>query len=214
MKGLILKDLLNLRKTIRTSLIIGIAYSIFFASFDTSFIIGILALMFTMQALTTFSYDEFAKWDIYALSLPISRKQLVLSKYIVSFTLMISGLLLSLAITSILAFLHGTFDFIELISGLFGFSIVMVFMLITLIPLIYKFGIERGRIMIIGIFAIPSLIILVIVKLLNGMNIALPSPEVIEMVLKIAPYFIVVLLAIFTYLSYRISIKIVSKKQY
>lgn len=214
MKGLILKDLLNLRKTIRTSLIFGIAYSIFFASFNTSFIVGILALMFTMQALTTFSYDEHAKWDSYGLSLPITKKQLVLSKYIVSFTLMLSGMVLSFVLTSILTTFHGIFNFTEIISGLFGFSISMILMLITVIPLMYKFGVERGRLMIIGIFAIPAGIILIIVKMFSQLNIPLPSSEQIESWLPSAPYVIILILAIVTYISYQASIKIVCKKEY
>ena len=72
MKGLLLKDLLNLKKSIKLMLIIGIAYSIFFSTFEPTTLTGLLTLLFAMQSLSSFSYDEFSKWDCYALSMPLS----------------------------------------------------------------------------------------------------------------------------------------------
>ena len=43
---------------------------------------GVLAVLAAMMPVTAFSFDEKAKWDKYALSMPVSRRDLVLSKYI------------------------------------------------------------------------------------------------------------------------------------
>ena len=41
-----------------------------------------ITLMLSMQVITTMSYDEYAKWDKYALTMNINRKDIVLSKYV------------------------------------------------------------------------------------------------------------------------------------
>ena len=95
MKGLIIKDFLNLRNNIKTMLITILIYLLFFISYDPSFLSGLLIMIFCLQILSTFSYDEYANWDVFALSLPISRKELVLSKYIVFAIFPIAGTILS-----------------------------------------------------------------------------------------------------------------------
>lgn len=214
MKGLILKDILNLRKTLRTTIIIGIAYSVLFSTFQPAAMVGIIMILFMMQTLTSFSYDDYAKWNNYALSLPITKKQLVLSKYLLSFILLIVGLLSSFILTSAITMFNGTFEFIELGAASIACFSVMTLMIMILLPLIYKFGSERARLMLIGVFAIPSILILIVVKLINGTDIPLPSPEQIEVWGKLLPYLIISTLVLCTYVSYKLSLKIVSKKEY
>lgn len=214
MKGLILKDILNLRKTLRTTIIIGIAYSILFSNFQPAAMLGIIMILFMMQTLTSFSYDDYSKWNCYALSLPITKKQLVLSKYLLSFIFLIIGLIVSFILTSAITLFNGTFEFIELGAASIGCFSVMTLMIMILLPLIYKFGIERARLMLIGVFAIPTILILIVAKLINGMDIPLPSPEQIEMWTKLLPYLIISTLVLCTYISYKLSLKIVSKKEY
>ena len=80
MKGLILRDLLNLRKNLKTIIIMCLFYTLLFSTLNPTFLSGMITILFAMQILTTFSYDDYSKWNMYALSLPITKKQLVLSK--------------------------------------------------------------------------------------------------------------------------------------
>ena len=49
MKGLIIKDFLNLRNNIKTMLITILIYLLFFISYDPSFLSGLLIMIFCLQ---------------------------------------------------------------------------------------------------------------------------------------------------------------------
>ena len=214
MKGLILKDLLNLKKAIKTMLIVGIAYSIFFSTVQPTFLTGILTLLFSMQSLSSFSYDEYAKWDSYALTLPISRKDLVLSKYILFMTFPIIGSVLSIILSTIIGLFKQTLIVEEIFASAMGFLFSMEILLLILLPLIFKFGIERGRIMItvvsFSIFGIGFLVI----KLIQALNLPFLSLEQIYALTPIIPWIALVMVALIAYLSYQVSLRIVEKKEY
>ena len=214
MKGLILKDLLNLKKAIKTMLIVGISYSIFFSTVQPTFLTGILTLLFSMQSLSSFSYDEYAKWDSYALTFPISRKDLVFSKYILFMTFPIIGSFLSIILSTIICLFKQTLIVEEIFASAMGFLFSMEILLLILLPLIFKFGIELGRIMIpvvsFSIFGIGFLVI----KLIQALNLPFLSLEQIYTLTPIIPWIALVMVALIAYLSYQVSLRIVEKKEY
>ena len=75
MYGLIWKDFLVLRKTLRLYVLFLLGYlgmallGIFDLTFVTTFCVVILMIL----PISAFSYDEFARWDRYARTLPLSR---------------------------------------------------------------------------------------------------------------------------------------------
>lgn len=214
MKGLILKDLLNLKKAIKTMLIVGIAYSIFFSTVQPTFLTGILTLLFSMQSLSSFSYDEYAKWDSYALTFPISRKDLVLSKYILFMTFPIIGSVLSIILSTIIGLFKQTLMVEEIFASAMGFLFSMEILFLIILPLIFKFGIERGRIMITIVgFSIFGILFLVI-KLIQALNLPVLSLEQIYALTPIIPWIALVMVALIAYLSYQVSLRIVEKKEY
>lgn len=214
MKGLILKDLLNLRKNFKTIIVIVLFYAIMFSSFDPSFLSGIITLMFTMQVITTFSYDDYAKWNMYALSLPVTKKQLVLSKYVLSFAFVLIGCILSFLLASGVSLFKGTFVLGELMASNIGFVGVMLYFILILLPLIFKYGVERSRIMLLGVFAIPTILILIIGKGLSLAGIPFPSEEQLNALLPVIAIIAIIILIVGTYISYLASVKIVTKKEY
>ena len=80
MKGLLLKDLVNLGKQARSLLLILVFYFVF-ALFgeDRTIFGGIISILMFMMVITSLAYDERAKWDRYALTMPVSRSLMVLS---------------------------------------------------------------------------------------------------------------------------------------
>lgn len=84
MKSLIIKDVYNILHNMK---------SLFLMLFVFLFLIlpkgGAAAYAITccilcaMMIVTTFSFDENAKWEKYAMVMPVSRKDLVLSKFVV-----------------------------------------------------------------------------------------------------------------------------------
>ena len=65
MKGLILKDLLNLKSTFKMLGAMIVFFAVAFLREGNSFVFGIIILMFAMMVVTTISYDDLAKWDAY-----------------------------------------------------------------------------------------------------------------------------------------------------
>ena len=91
MKGLFVKDLLVLRRYIRTMAVFVLVYILVFTLIDSADVIsGMVPLVLAMMSMAAFSYDELAKWDRFALTMPVSRRQVVGARYLVSlcFTLL------------------------------------------------------------------------------------------------------------------------------
>ena len=83
MKGLMIKDILNLRKNFKTTLLVIGFFAIYaYTSNNPSYMIAMVTLILSMMPLTSMAYDDMSKWDRYALAMPISKKDIVLSKYI------------------------------------------------------------------------------------------------------------------------------------
>lgn len=188
MKGLIIKDLKNLRKYSRTVFIMLIFFVVFaFTTKDTSFIKGMIVLMLSFMSITSFSYDKQTKWDAFALALPISRKTVVLSKYTLAFLLALAGMLLSgfIGIADHLLTQSQTIPE-TLVQSYALFAIAIVYLSI-LMPLVYKFGAEKSRILMIAVFAIPALIIG-----LGSQSGSLPNEQVIMQLIRYSPLVLIV----------------------
>ena len=214
MKGLILKDLLNLRKNLKTIIIMCLFYTLLFSTLNPTFLSGMITILFAMQILTTFSYDDYSKWNMYALSLPITKKQLVLSKYILGISFIIFGGVFSFILTSLLSLFKGSFILGDLVASIIGSTGIMILMILILLPLIFKYGVERSRIMLLAIFAIPTVLILLISKVLALTGIPFPSEEQLNALLPVICIIATLILIAGSYVSYMTSVKIVTKKEY
>lgn len=206
MKGLILKDIYNLRKNLKTITVMILLYFILaFVMDNSSFLSGIIVLLFSMMAITSFSYDDLAKWDKYALSLPISRKELVMSKYMLAIILSLFGSLISAIFTFLIEYFKKSYDSLELLLIVYLLFLISILFTSILIPLIFKFGVEKSRLMIIGVFAVPSGVIFALSKV----GVRMPQMSTLEFLLKLSPLFLVLIFV----LSYIISYKIYNKKE-
>ena len=214
MKGLILKDLLNLRKNLKTIIIMCLFYTLLFSTLNPTSLSGMITILFAMQILTTFSYDDYSKWNMYALSLPITKKQLVLSKYILGISFIIFGGVFSFILTSLLSLFKGSFILGDLVASIIGSTGIMILMILILLPLIFKYGVERSRIMLLAIFAIPTVLILIISKVLALTGIPFPSEEQLNALLPVICIIATLILIAGSYVSYMTSVKIVTKKEY
>lgn len=201
MKGLIIKDILNLRKSFKTTLLMVGFFTIFaYGTNNPSYIISMVVLILTMMSITSMAYDDMAKWDRYALAMPISRKDIVMSKYILSILLSIVSIIISFIIAYVLILPRSNMGKIELLLVTYAvFTISILFVSITL-PLIYKFGVERTRLITMGIFAIPVAIFVV----LNKIGVALPNENQLVFLLKLSPLILLIILLSSVLLSYRI----------
>ena len=135
MKGLLIKDL-YLVKGYGTSIILISALFIAIGIMNGSYAFLMLTALYSaMISINTMSYDERGHWDTYADSLPVSRTQVVLSKYILSFIAMLIVWILYLAGQTIADVCSGT-----------GVSAHMLSMSLILWSS-WGFSMEKGRVL-------------------------------------------------------------------
>ena len=209
MIGLILKDLYSLRQYVKTMLFMLVFFAFLSWGMDNpaTFFEGFIVIMSMMMAIYSFTYDNVAKWDRFGLSLPVTRNEVVAGKYILSLILCLTGMLLSFAISSVILILRPVDDFglKEHLINLGLTAAVAITFFSLLLPLIFKFGVEKSRLFLIAIFAAPTAMIVSFGQL----GLSIPTEEFIMNILKLLPIVSVVLFL----LSFLISCRIYNAKE-
>lgn len=160
MKGLFYKDLIQFRQMGKVLLVL-IAFFCVLVAMSGPEGIGSLAISTNIMltiifCINLFAYDERAKWDGYALSLPIGRSRIVLARY-----LLIFALSAALALLFWLGALVSGGLSVE--TGLeigAGFAVALLFSAVFM-PLFYKFGLQKARLWIVVIAMAPYFLILI-----------------------------------------------------
>ena len=158
MLGLVKKDLLMIKGNIRQVILFLVVFLVL--AFQENNIIVIVPVFVSMMVfITTFSYDEYNKWDAYAISLPVSRKNIVKAKYVASIILWAIALLVTVVITGIMGLFEQNINYFEMFGMILGCVFSIVLLEAIMFPLIFKFGVEKGRIgLFVGVFAIAGLL--------------------------------------------------------
>jgi ABC-2 type transport system permease protein len=203
MTGLILKDIYNLKKHSKVYLILLVFYFFMGMANDNSAMFGsMLSIVAAMLPITAMAYDEKNNWDRYALTMPLSRKDMVLSRYILGLIFALVAFIIAMA-SSLLLNKDSLLENIAMNLGTLGF--VMLLMAI-IFPILFKFGVEKGRILMMIIFMAPTGIIL----LLSNYGIQLPDEKTMKTFLYYSPIAVIIIFI----LSLFISISIYNKKEF
>ena len=157
MLGLIKKDLLVMKNNLKYFLLMILVFAFF--SRESNIIYFIPIFISIMIFITTFSYDDYNKWNTYAITLPLSREKIVLAKYMTSLLLMVGTVLITFLLSFVIGTVNHSFDFDEVFPMLFGGLFALVLLQSFMYPLIYQFGTEKGRIgLFVGVFAVSGLV--------------------------------------------------------
>lgn len=217
MKGLILKDIFMIKNQMKNLLVILVMFGLLSViNKDSSFVMFLIPFYMVMVLITTFSYDEFNHFDIYGNSLPFTRDQIVKAKYLLFHSSNILLLVLGLGVALIGPLVSEKIVMSSVLSTLVGVIFGISLIISILIPFYYKYGAQKGRIMlfavVIGLSLLGGLLFQVakisgtdisaIISFLNGINIWL----MIGILLLIT--FVII------YISYRISCHIYEKKEF
>ncbi len=148
MTGLVLKDFLGLRKVLKSYLIVLVIYVALtvFGVWSPAFTTGFFAVMAAMMPFTCFNLDYTAKWEPYGAALPVSRNKTVAARYLTLLIMLGAVAVLELA-TAGAFWLAGDREetLSSLVAGCLCLGMGAVLNAIIL-PLIYKFGAERARV--------------------------------------------------------------------
>ena len=209
MKGLIEKDFLLIKSNVKLIVLMLFVFSIMAiqGQFDISFVVPFIVIMIFMS---TFSYDEYNKWDAYAITIPNGRKNIVKSKYIASLILIVVSIIITFLLNYIIGLVNSNLDLDKFISTLSGTAFATILVLSIMYPFIFKFGIEKGRI---GMFVITFVIVGIVGLFSKYVKIDFPN-NLITIFNNFWFIFLPIILLVMLLISYNVSKKIYMKKEF
>lgn len=147
MSGLLLKDLLVLRKGAKSYLIFLALYAVLSLYWSNGLFSTLLVVIVMMLPMNCFAWDNYTKWDTYAGALPVSSRTVVASRYLLVLLVAAAALMLMAALSAVSFLITGVMDWgtflFSCTSSLTGALLVNALTL----PLMYKYGPERARIL-------------------------------------------------------------------
>lgn len=220
--GLLKKDIYNLSSYKTSLIIILVLVPIFCISIsDIQFIIPALTMMLGMIAISTFSYDDMSKANKYINAMPSTKKDVVREKYILAimgiFLGGIAGTIVTIIVGKIINIVNSSSNVVlnyqEIITNAITWMIGLYIVQSIQIPLIYKYGSEKSRIVMIMLMILAGGVIVFVQPLIsaiyNMINIKIPQ-NLYTIIIGIG----LVLLAIVMYIiSFKISYKTYENKE-
>lgn len=200
MKGLMKKDYILIKKNslvylllFGVFLIISVGKALSSHEPDTMIFSGYMAMAPFILAINTFAYDDLAKWDSYCLSMPVTRAEAVLARYASLGTVAVAVCLMGTIVSLIVGIMVGQLQMgYILLTSLILLGIALL-ALAVLLPLIYKFGVEKSRILlIILMLAFMSVVVI------GGKEMPVPA---INFMIRLLPVVGIVLYAVSFYIS-------------
>ena len=217
MKGLLIKDL-SLIKMQGRFLVIVAFLGVFMAlnADNPTFVIGFMSYMGAIFTMNTISYDEFENGNAFLFALPITRKMYAMEKYV--FGIIFGGILsaFSTVLCVIFELCSGFGNFVSIAEAALWTIPMLLVMLAVVIPIQLKFGGEKGRIVTIAAIGVAVGLGIAVVKLVNSENFDLNGLYRIVSFLEsnfILPAAFLISCALL-FVSYRISVHIVEKKEF
>lgn len=169
MTGLLLKDLLCLRRQAKVYVIATVVYGgmTLAGVWDVSFFTWFFTLVAAMIPLSLFALDAAAKWDTYALTLPVGRNGVVAARYLFTLVVVLLGLGLSLAMGGLTTALGRMSDWGGFLLAACVAAGAGLLLNAVILPMLYKVGPEKARI---AMLAIMGGFVLVVFLVLRGME--------------------------------------------
>lgn len=196
MKSLIYKDIVNLKQQGKVyAVMIVVWFGLGIIQKNPAFVGGLGCIMSMMITLSACAYDEQAGWDKYALTMPVSRRDLVLSKYCLFLLVMLVGCILTaVAYTALAA------DPREAVGEAGVFIGGGLLLADVMLPATFRYGTEKGRSVMIAFFVVVMLAGLIMEKLSVMPEI---NPQAVEAVVTAFPFITLALLPVSVFLSIR-----------
>ena len=145
MKGLLIKDFYTLAKQVWFFLI----FIVVFACMPGFSFLTFAIVYATMLPMTSIAYDERSKWDKLAAMMPYSKKDLVLSKYLLGLFIILATAVFSCFAQAVIGIFTHT-----ALNGAFFSQLVLIICFAVIIesielPVLIALGVEKGRLLMI-----------------------------------------------------------------
>lgn len=212
MMGFVYKDFCLMRKQLLYMAFLMILYTVLtgigaFAPSILSAIVIVFGLIYPMNA---FAYDEQARWDKFAVSTPAGRRGVVAGRYLFSLLLMVISAAATAVLLGAISLLPATDEpLFELLFPVLACTAIALVMDAVILPILFKFGPEKARILSIIVFAIIFFGCMGLGALASKGRLVAISDQAFT--LAVAP--LAVAAVILYLLSYRLSLRIYAKKE-
>ena len=207
MIGLVYKDLMVMKKTLALYMVIFAVYGYMSIAYDQGgLLFAMVLILSSMVPVSTIAYDERSKWDRIANTTPLSRKEIVVAKYLLALTITVGsvgvwfGIYLfdkRITITENLVMCY-----VLVLTGMFYQAMIL--------PVNIKFGAEKGRNIMLAIMFVPVILIMMISK--TGIVDSASVEMFIANNEHLLPYILVAVVAVVYTVSVLLSIKIYENK--
>lgn len=157
MKGLLLKDLYTLWKNGRIFFIAFLVVSAAAGLGDWSYM-GFWLVIIGMQTANTFSYDNSCNWNLFALTMPVTRKDVVRSKFLLQFLLTFGSAVVFLLVSQAFGLVLQIFrveKMREMVLTAWSLSWGIMLMGSVSNLLLFRFPPERARLICILVYLLP-----------------------------------------------------------
>ncbi len=172
MKGLLIKDfrLVKMQKQFFIA-IAAIAVVMAFSMDNLSFLSGYLTFVMPMFALSTLSYDDFDNGSAFLFTLPVSRREYVLEKYLFGLILGLAALVLSTLLILCFGLVKEMSLALDALTGVPLTFAAMLLVLSVMLPFQIKFGADKSRIAIVAVGGLALLLGFGVGKLLDWLGV-------------------------------------------
>lgn len=211
MNGLLKKEFFVLRKQLRTWTMLFVLYAAIAVTgvWGPYILTTLVTVMTLMTPLSAFGYDQSTGWETFVATLPGGREKAVGARYLFCLLVDLAAAALALGLTLLLGLLRfADVALDETAASTLSCAAVALLMIAVALPLCYKLGVEKARVVYMAVFLAAFGGGLALVNLLSG-RIALPAWLGYALLAAVVP-----VLAVVMYLSYRTSVSILRKKEY
>ena len=177
MKAMLYADWRSVRRSVKAILWVVLVMSVAASAFGVvPFMLTMLSLMFPATLMNT---DHAYGWDKLSLTLPVSRRDVVGSKFTVSLLVNLAAFALSTVLILIFTAVNRDSSLAENLLSLIACEAAGLLLMGVQFVLILKFGTERGRYLLMGVVWVPIILINVLknhpaanslVKAVGGMD--------------------------------------------
>ena len=215
MIGLLKKEYYLMEGQMKSWLIVAV-FCFFYSYFMNadSFLFMLIILIGIMSTMTVFSLDKACGWDTYAISLPLTRKEIVEARYLFAFLIDIGVSLACCLLMLLRGLIKGGVNIPESLHSLFQILLVTILMQLLLFPVIYKLGVEKARFVYMAVFISLSMGVLGLSQLDDNGAVLAGIRINAEKIMQYGEIAAVILAAAGLFLSLWLSVRIYEKKEF
>ena len=207
MIGLIYKDLMVMRKTLALYMVIFVVYGYMGIAYDQGgLLIAMVLVMSSILPVSSIAYDERCKWDKIANTAPLSRKEIVMAKYLFAILLTV----FSVAVCFVIYLFDSRMPMTEKLIMCYMLTMGGMLYQALLLPVNIKFGAEKGRNIMMAIMFVPVLLVMAASN--TGLVDMSAVTQFLENNEQLIPYIVTATVEVVYSVSVTLSVKIYENK--